>query len=231
MSRLFRPSVKSGRFVAILDSGSWALSKSAKKTAERWRGSHVWGLLNRWEELINEHAIEEVILAVRSSEHGELESIINRLEGTGVGIKIIPDIYDILSGMVRMQSLFGAPLIAIRKEIMPAWQVAVKRAMDVVISSVALLLLTPLLLAIAVAVKLSSKGPVFFHQERVGRWGAAIYDPQIPVDVCRAQSATVRSCRAITIRASHVVGRFLRKSRLGRTAAVFQCADRRDVPW
>ena len=164
--------------------------------------------------LINEHAIEEVILAVRSSEHGELESIINRLEGTGVGIKIIPDIYDILSGMVRMQSLFGAPLIAIRKEIMPAWQVAVKRAMDVVISSVALLLLTPLLLAIAVAVKLSSKGPVFFHQERVGRWGRAFYDPQIPIDVCglRAQrSAVVKRSRST----NHRGGAFFEEVPLG----------------
>ena len=163
--------------------------------------------------LINEHAIEEVILAVRSSEHGELESIINRLEGTGVGIKIIPDIYDILSGMVRMQSLFGAPLIAIRKEIMPAWQVAVKRAMDVVISSVALLLLTPLLLAIAVAVKLSSKGPVFFHQERVGRWG-------VPFMIHKFRSMYVGSERnGPQLSSDHdpritVVGRFLRKSRL-----------------
>ena len=158
-------------------------------------------------------AIEEVILAVRSSEHGELESIINRLEGTGVGIKIIPDIYDILSGMVRMQSLFGAPLIAIRKEIMPAWQVAVKRAMDVVISSVALLLLTPLLLAIAVAVKLSSKGPVFFHQERVGRWG-------VPFMIHKFRSMYVGSERnGPQLSSDHdpritVVGRFLRKSRL-----------------
>ena len=163
--------------------------------------------------LINVHAIEEVILAVRSSEHGELESIINRLEGTGVGIKIIPDIYDILSGMVRMQSLFGAPLIAIRKEIMPAWQVAVKRAMDVVISSVALLLLTPLLLAIAVAVKLSSKGPVFFHQERVGRWG-------VPFMIHKFRSMYVGSERnGPQLSSDHdpritVVGRFLRKSRL-----------------
>ncbi len=164
-------------------------------------------------ELINEHAIEEVILAVRSTEHGELESIINRLEGTGVGVKIIPDIYDILSGMVRMQSLFGAPLIAIRKAMMPAWQVAVKRAMDVVISVIAMLLLTPLLLTIALAVKLSSKGPVFFHQERVGRWGA-------PFMIHKFRSMYVGSERnGPQLSSDHdpritPVGRFLRKSRL-----------------
>ena len=171
------------------------------------------GSTDQMAELIQEHAIEEVILAVRSSEHGELESIINRLEGTGVGIKIIPDIYDILSGMVRMQSLFGAPLIAIRKEIMPAWQVAVKRGMDVVISMVALLLLTPMLLAIAAAVKLSSKGPVFFHQERVGRWGK-------PFMIHKFRSMYVGAERnGPQLSSDHdpritKVGRLLRKSRL-----------------
>ena len=54
---------------------------------------------------------------------------------------------------------------------MPAWQVAFKRGMDVILGSLALLILAPLLLIIALAVKLSSKGPVFFHQERIGRWG------------------------------------------------------------
>jgi len=162
--------------------------------------------------LIGEHAIEEVILAVRSSEHGELESIISQLEGTGVGIKIIPDIYDILSGMVRMQSLFGAPLIAIRKEMMPAWQVAVKRGMDVVISIIALLILAPVLLTIALAVKLSSKGPIFFHQERVGRWG-------VPFKIHKFRSMYVGSERnGPQLSSDHdpritTIGRFLRKSR------------------
>lgn len=163
--------------------------------------------------LIEEHAVEEVILAVRSSDHGELEAIINQLEGTGVGIKIIPDIYDILSGLVRMQSLFGAPLIAIRKDIMPAWQVTVKRAMDVVVSAVALLLLSPLLLTIALAVKASSKGPILFHQERVGRWGK-------PFMIHKFRSMVVGAERhGPQLSSDHDpritgVGRFLRKSRL-----------------
>ena len=121
--------------------------------------------------LVREKEVEEVILAIRSSDHGELETILSELEGLGVGVKIVPDIYDIVSGSVRMQSLFGAPLIAIRRDIMPSWQVAVKRAIDVVASAIALVLLAPLLLCIAIGVKLGSTGPVLFHQERVGRWG------------------------------------------------------------
>ncbi len=163
--------------------------------------------------LIEEHGIEEVILAVRSSEHGELETIINRLGGTGVGIKIIPDIYDILSGLVRMKSLFGAPLIAIRQEIMPSWQVVVKRGMDVAISIIALVLLAPIFLLIAVAVKCSSPGPVFFHQQRVGRHGEPFFIHKFRTMVVGAerngpQLSSDHDPRITTI------GRVLRKSRL-----------------
>ncbi len=164
-------------------------------------------------ELIETHGIEEVILAVRSSEHGELEAIINRLGGTGVGIKIIPDIYDILSGLVRMKSLFGAPLIAIRQEIMPSWQVAVKRAMDVTVSMFALVILAPLFLLIALAVRCSSSGPVFFHQERVGRHGEPFLIHKFRTMVVEAERNGPQLSSDGDPRITKV-GRFLRKSRL-----------------
>lgn len=163
--------------------------------------------------ILEEHGVEEVILAVNSADHGELEAILNQLEGTPVGVKIVPDIYDILSGSVRMQSLFGAPLIAIRRDIMPAWQVAVKRGIDVVASVVALVLLTPLLLTIALLVKLGSKGPILFHQERVGRWGA-------PFTIHKFRSMYTDAERHGPQLSSDndpritPIGRFLRKSRL-----------------
>lgn len=163
--------------------------------------------------LIREQNVEEVILAVRSTDHGELEAILNQLEGTGVGVKIVPDIYDILSGSVRMQSLFGAPLIAIRRDIMPAWQVAVKRGIDVVASTVALILLSPLLIAVAIAVKASSKGPIFYHQERVGRWGVPFTIHKFRSMVVDAEAAGPQLSSDHDPRITSV-GRFLRKSRL-----------------
>lgn len=163
--------------------------------------------------LVRDHEVEEVILAVRGGHHGELEAILNQLEGLSVGIKIVPDIYDILSGSVRMQSLFGAPLIAIRRDIMPAWQVAVKRGIDVVASTIALILLTPLLLAIAVGVKLGSTGPVFFHQERVGRWGRPFTIHKFRSMYTNAEEQGPQLSRDNDPRITPI-GRFLRKSRL-----------------
>lgn len=130
--------------------------------------------LGKWNELgsvIGQHAVEEVIIAVDSGEHAHISKIMNELEGTGVRIKIIPDMYDILSGSVKMTSIFGAPLIEVNPQIMPAWQFSLKRVMDICASFMALLVLTPAYLILAIAVKLSSNGPIFFYQERIGKHG------------------------------------------------------------
>ncbi len=130
--------------------------------------------LGRWTDLrrvIEAHGVEEAIIAVESSEHAHISRIINELEGTNVRIKVIPDMYDIMAGSVKMTSIFGAPLIEVNPQIMPAWQFAIKRLFDVVFSTLALVLLAPLFVVLAVLVRSSSTGPVFFRQERIGRFG------------------------------------------------------------
>lgn len=130
--------------------------------------------LGKWHELrsvIDQHAVEEVIIAVDSGEHEHISRIMNELEGTGVRVKVIPDMYDILSGSVKMTSIFGTPLIEVNSEIMPAWQFSLKRIVDISASALALVLLSPLYLVLAILVKLSSPGPIFFRQERIGKYG------------------------------------------------------------
>lgn len=129
------------------------------------------GKINELQRVIPEHGVEEVIIAVESGEHEHISRILNEVEGTGVRTKIIPDMYDILSGSVKMTSIFGTPLIEVNPQIMPAWQFSLKRAIDVMLSALALAVLALPMLVIALIVKLSSPGPVFFTQERVGRYG------------------------------------------------------------
>lgn len=120
---------------------------------------------------IEDNDIEEVIIAVESSEHNSLGSIITELEGLDVLIKIIPDMYDILSGSVKMSSIFGTPLIVITKDIMPAWQQSVKRIIDITTAVLVLILFSPFYIITALIVVLTSKGPAFFSQERIGIHG------------------------------------------------------------
>ena len=122
-------------------------------------------------ELIKKHDIEEVIIAIESSRHNEIIKVTNLLEDEKVILKIIPDIYDVMAGSVKMQNILGTVLIEINYEMMPVWQKAVKRAMDIIASFLVIVLCLPIYIALAIAIKISSPGPIFFRQIRIGLQG------------------------------------------------------------
>lgn len=111
---------------------------------------------------------EDVILALGNTSTQIIENYIIYFLNKGKTVQILPDELDILSGKFKTQSIFGSPLIEIPTELMSPWQKVTKRLADIVLSFTGLLLLSPVLLIIALKVKRSSKGPVFFTQERVG---------------------------------------------------------------
>lgn len=131
------------------------------------------GHVDHLAELIEKHEVEEVLVAIETSEHNRLKQILNVLfdYDRKVLVKIIPDMYDIMLGTVKMNHVYGAILIEIRQNLMPLWQRVCKRVMDVVVSVAALVLLLPLIIYIFLRVKFSSPGPVFFKQERLGLGG------------------------------------------------------------
>ena len=129
------------------------------------------GGVNDLARVIDEFNIEEVIVAIEPKDRKKTVDLIVLSEGKGVSIKVVPNLYDMLSGNVRTGAVYGTPLIHVDRLVMPNWQRVVKRAFDVSASLVALLLLSPVYVWLACAVKMSSKGPVFYRQERVGRFG------------------------------------------------------------
>jgi exopolysaccharide biosynthesis polyprenyl glycosylphosphotransferase len=122
-------------------------------------------------QIAESHKIEEVIIAIESSEHAQISEILTYLEDLNVTVKIIPDMYDILAGSVRMSNIMGAVLIEINTEIMPPWQKSAKRIFDIVLSVLVLVIGLPVFLFIAAIIKTTSKGPVFFKQVRIGHHG------------------------------------------------------------
>lgn len=129
------------------------------------------GSIDQLEKIIDEHAIEEVVIAIDTSEHDRLQYILSQLSHRQVIIKITPDLYDIISGSVKTSNVFGAVLIEIYPELMPDWQRVFKRTIDILASVFGLMLLSPLYLFAAIKVKLSSPGPIFYKQERIGLYG------------------------------------------------------------
>ena len=123
------------------------------------------------ERLIDDNDIKEVIIALERENNDVLIEIIGKCEPKNVGLKIVPDLYEILSGQARTSQIYGIPLIDIMPQLMPEWEKRLKRVLDILISFFILTISLPVSIITAIAVKLDSKGPVFFTQERCGMNG------------------------------------------------------------
>lgn len=171
------------------------------------------GRIDGIKEIISQNQVEEVIIAIEPSEHHKIEEIIALLDEQQVNIKIIPDMYTILTGQVKMSAIFGAPLIDISKEIMPPWQQSFKRLFDISASLFVLIFFSPLFLLIAILVKAGSKGPVIYSQERMGKNGKAFMIHKFRSMFEDAEKGTPMLSSTHDSRITPI-GKFLRKTRL-----------------
>ncbi len=122
--------------------------------------------------LIEKYNIEEVIFAIDDRDDTKITQIIRLLDSRDdVILKITPNMRDIVYGSVKLNSIFHSPLITINPRPMEEWQYSVKRLMDILLSLLALVLLSPVFLVTAIIVKCTSPGPIFYAQERIGYRG------------------------------------------------------------
>ncbi len=133
------------------------------------------GTITELETIIDSHQIEEVIVAVDSAEHHLVDSLLTRLSNRPVVVKVLPDLHDIISGFVKTENVYDAVLIHIEPNLMSDWQRVWKRLIDVSVSAGSLLLLSPFLLFTALKVRLSSPGPIFYRQLRIGLHGTPFF--------------------------------------------------------
>ena len=131
----------------------------------------ILGGLDELHDIISTHNVKEVLIALDSSDHGRLLDIIAKCNSHAVGLKIVPDLYDIVSGQARINPISGFPLIEISPQLMSQWEEALKRIFDVVVSLIVLAIGLPFWVFTAILIKVESSGPVFYRQERVGRNG------------------------------------------------------------
>lgn len=171
------------------------------------------GHIDNLEQVIQNNHIEEVIIALETTEHERLRTIISRINHNDIVIKVLPDMYDILSGSVKLNNIFGALLMEVNAEVMPPWQRFVKRIMDVVLSLIAILMLIPVFLFLAIAVKLSSPGPILFFQDRIGINGKVFRIIKFRTMFVDAEKAGPQLSSSHDPRITPI-GRFMRKLRL-----------------
>ncbi|MFZ5919359.1 MAG: undecaprenyl-phosphate glucose phosphotransferase [Chloroflexota bacterium] len=137
-------------------------------TREKIMDTPVLGHLEDLPRLIEELDISEVVIGLPDATRKELLAIISLCERGRVGIKIFPDVFQIMAREVNIGHLNGLPLLTVRDVALRGWRLALKRAVDIAGSMAALVLLSPLMLLTAILIKLDSAGPVFYVQERMG---------------------------------------------------------------
>jgi len=118
--------------------------------------------------LIDAYEIDEVIIGLPEASHQEILTVISRCEREKVSIKVFPDVFQIMASEVSIGDLGGLPLLTIRDIALQGWKLTFKRIVDLIGTAVGLVVLSPLMMLVALLVKLDSPGPVFYAQERMG---------------------------------------------------------------
>lgn len=131
----------------------------------------VLGKMEDLPSLIKGFGISEILIALEPDEKSKVLDVIKYCSGTEVNLKIMPDTYEIVSGLAKTNQIYGVPLIEVMPEIMSPAAALTKRLIDVFGAIFILLITLPLTLVSMVLVKLTSKGPLLYTQERVGRNG------------------------------------------------------------
>lgn len=181
------------------------------------------GILDDLPEIVHKHDIEELIIAVQNGKQKHIEKIITLLSDIhdkNIDLKLIPQSQDFLVGMVKTSSVLAEPLISISPNYLPDWQRYTKRFFDIFLSVVAIILLLPVYIFLAIGVKKSSSGSILYSQERIGFRGK-------PFKIYKFRSMYMDAEKDVPLLSSKnddritPFGRFMRTSRLDETPQFF----------
>ena len=131
-------------------------------------GLPVFGVVGDLPKIIEGHGIDEVIIGLPEATHQELVGIISQCEREKVSIRVFPDVFQIMASEVTISDLGGLPLLTIRDVALRGWKLTLKRIVDMAFSGIFLLVAAPIMFFTAMLIKLDSRGPVFFAQDRMG---------------------------------------------------------------
>ena len=123
--------------------------------------------------VIKEHHVEEAIISLPWRSHQKIVDLVAECEAAGIRVRIVPDLFQMSLTRVDVDEIAGIPLLGVKEPPIRGWNLALKRIIDGAVSALLLAVTSPLILLVALAIKLESRGPVLFRQPRVGRGGRA----------------------------------------------------------
>jgi len=119
-------------------------------------------------EVIKSRGIEKILISLSSSEHDDLFTLLRACEGINVEFMLAPDFIDLITSKIKINEVNGIPFMKIKSLPLNAWNNVLKRTFDIMTSLLFLFVFSPLFIIISIIIKVTSKGPLFYEQERVG---------------------------------------------------------------
>jgi exopolysaccharide biosynthesis polyprenyl glycosylphosphotransferase len=142
---------------------------SAQRTTENAMDQIPYlGSITSVPNLIKTRSIDVILIAFNETEHSLLHDLVRDCQGLNVEMMMVPDILELMTSQVQIKHIEGIPFLGIKSPTLSTWNFIVKRTFDLLFASCILLLISPIVLLIAILIKLDSRGPVFYLQERVG---------------------------------------------------------------
>jgi len=132
------------------------------------QGVPVLGKVDDIPELTVTEKVDEVIVVMPEATHHEILKVVSKCDRSRVAIKVFPNVFQIMASEVSIGDLGGLPLLTVRDTALQGWRLTVKRSVDVIGGAGGLVFLSPIMMLLAVLIKLDSEGPVFYTQERMG---------------------------------------------------------------
>ncbi|MEZ4700404.1 MAG: sugar transferase [Rhodothermales bacterium] len=172
-------------------------------------------------DLIDELDVQDVLIAIGADDQQSLVEVLRLCDGKPVSLKLVPDFYSVLGGMARTEHLYGLPLIEVLPEPMQPWEESTKRIIDVVVSLLVLVLGLPFWVLLIALIRLTSKGPAIYRQQRVGLHGRVFTMYKFRTMRRDAEAATGPVWASEDDPRYTPLGRWLRKTRLDEVPQFF----------
>ena len=179
------------------------------------------GEIHQLDRIVAEHDVDHVFVALPLSRYAELPVVYKALSKLLVEVQLVPDLPNTAGMKLRTLEIDDVAFLGLRQSPHHGWPRVAKRAMDLVLGSVALVLVSPLMIALALAVKLSSRGPVFYRQARMGLRGDTFHMLKFRSMCVDAERTTGPVWAARNDRRCTRLGRFMRRWSLDELPQLF----------
>ncbi|MBE2249684.1 MAG: exopolysaccharide biosynthesis polyprenyl glycosylphosphotransferase, partial [Myxococcus sp.] len=174
------------------------------------KGKPVLGMMLELGEVLDREGVDQVILALPLEDQPILKELMEQLALRTVDVKLVPDLFNYVTLRGGLEEFGGLPIISLQGAPLEGWNLIAKRVFDVLCASVLMVLGAPVMLGLALAVKLTSRGPIFYRQERMGMDGHLFQMLKFRTMRTNAEEEGAQFARADDPRRTSI-GAFLRK--------------------